>query len=229
MCVIYIVLWRKTRSCISKTLSWLHSCEVKIRKHFFLNLFVLRKTLSGLDLQHNFKIFWILRFKLQYEKIHFKSSPTYMIFWMYIDISTWLLSKTLIWIATEFLHSYNSLKHVLSISWFEISFQCLIEFLGMIKSTFTAGCFLWIEFEGSKMHYYKRHTTLNANAMFVLIFNAYTFKQIPNGSSKYTCMGPYRFRNIWFVLPLFATWYNLDRCLSPSHAFHYILHQLIHQ
>ena len=47
--------------------------------------------------------------------------------------------------------------------------------------------------------------TLNANAMFVLIFNAYTFKQIPNGSSKYTCIGPYRFRNIWFVLPLFAT------------------------
>ena len=67
MCVIYIVLWRKTRSCISKTLSWLHSCEVKIRKHFFLNLFVLRKTLSGLDLQHNFKIFWILWFKLKYE------------------------------------------------------------------------------------------------------------------------------------------------------------------
>ena len=89
--------------------------------------------------------------------------------------------------------------------------------------------FLWIEFEGSKMHYYKRHTTLNANAMFVLIFNAYTFKQIPNGSSKYTCMGPYRFRNIWFVLPLFATWYNLDRCLSPSHAFHYFLYPVIHQ
>ena len=196
MCVIYIVLWRKTRSCISKTLSWLHSCEVKIRKHFFLNLFVLRKTLSGLDLQHNFKIFWILRFRLQYENFYFKSSATYMI---------------------------------LPISWFEISFQCLIEFLGMIKSTFTAGCFLWIEFEGSKMHYYKRHTTLNANAMFVLIFNAYTFKQIPNGSSKYTCMGPYRFRNIWFVLPLFATWYNLDRCLSPSHAFHYFLYPVIHQ
>ena len=77
---------------------------------------------------------------------------------------------------------------------------------GMIKNTFTAGCFFFeLNLKEVKMHYYKRHTTLNANAMFVLIFNAYTFKQIPNGSSKYTCMGPYRFRNIWFVLPLFAT------------------------
>ena len=78
-------------------------------------------------------------------------------------------------------------------------YNCLSKFKSTMKNThLLQDVFFELNLEEANA----LQRILNANAMFVLIFNACTFKQIPHGSSKYTCMGPYRFRNIWFVVPL---------------------------